>query len=73
MNRKNFIVWIAAIGALVSVSLLGAYALQAHQLERELAALPLVSLDPIVIAADRAQPAKASTQLARTQATTTLR
>jgi len=63
-----------AVVALLSTSLLGAYALQSRQMEREIANLPLVQMDPVVVIADRAQSAKAgATQVAKNPATTSLR
>jgi len=59
---------------LLSAALLGAYALQSRQMEREIADLPLVRMDPVVVIADRAQSAKArATQVAKNPATTSLR
>ncbi len=75
MTRKTLTVRIAvAVVALLSTSLLGAYALQSRQMEREIANLPLVRMDPVVVIADRAQSAKVgATQVAKNPATTSLR
>lgn len=73
MTRRNITVWMAGLAALMGVSLLGAYALQARQLEREIAALPLVQLDPVVITAGRAPAGKTSTRVANTAAQSRLR
>ena len=75
MTRMTLTVRIAgAVAALLGVALLGAYALQARQLERELANLPLVRMDPVVVIADRTQTTKSrTTQVAKTAASTTLR
>jgi len=70
MTIKGTIAFVALLG----VTLLGAYALQVRQIEREIAELPLVRLDPVVVIAERAQAKKAdSTQVARNPETTTLR
>lgn len=75
MTRKTLTFRIAvALVALLSATLLGAYALQSRQMERELADLPLVRMDPVVVIADRAQAAKArATQVAKNPAITSLR
>jgi len=75
MTRKTLTVRIAvALVALLSATLLGAYALQSRQVERELADLPLVRMDPVVVIADRSQAAKArATQVAKNPAITSLR
>ena len=75
MTRKTLTLRIAvALFALLSAALLGAYALQSRQMEREIADLPLVRIDPVVVIADRAQSAKArATQVAKNPATTSLR
>jgi len=49
-----------ALFALLSAALLGAYALQSRQMEREIADLPLVRIDPVVVmptAPSRPRPA----------------
>jgi uncharacterized protein YneF (UPF0154 family) len=75
MSRKTPTVRIVvALVALLSATLLGAYALQSRQMEREIADLPLVQMDPVVVIADRVHSAKAgSTQVAKNPATTSLR
>jgi hypothetical protein len=75
MTRMTLTVRIVgAFAALLGVALLGAYALQARQLERELANLPLVRMDPVVVIADRTQSTKShTTQVAKAPASTTLR
>jgi uncharacterized protein YneF (UPF0154 family) len=75
MTRKTLTVRIVvALVALLGATLLGAYALQLRQVERELADLPLVRMDPVVVIADRAQAAKArATQVAKNPAITSLR
>jgi len=75
MTRKTLTVRIAvALVALLSATLLGAYALQSRQVERELADLPLVQMDPVVVIADRVQSAKpGATQVAKNPAITSLR
>ena len=73
MTRRSITVWMAGLAVLGSASLLGAYALQARQLEREIAALPLVQLDPVVITAGRATVDRTSTRVATTPTHGTLR
>jgi hypothetical protein len=65
---------LVALMALLGVTLLGAYALQLRLVEREIAELPLVRLDPVVVIADHAKAKEAdSTQVARNPEITTLR
>jgi hypothetical protein len=72
MTRNDMTVRIAvALVALLAVALVGAYALQVRYMEREIADLPLVRMDPVVVIADRLQASKSSTQVARTPATPT--
>lgn len=61
----------AALVALLATALLGAYALQVRHMEREIANLPLVRMDAVVVIADRIPSSKSSTQVARTPTTTT--
>ena len=63
------VMFLLAVAALIT---LGMQAGQSRQAEREIAAMPVVRMEPVVITADRVRAPDATVQ-ARNKATTTLR
>jgi len=74
MTRMTLTARIMAVFALFVAAAVGAYGLQMRQIEREIADLPLVHLDPVVIICDRAQSVTTDgTQIAKNPVATSLR